>query len=132
MEESNPLPMEFMQLPMVHEESLDVPSLQEINMVISPIEAVRERLCKWGKRGKCDNDDNPMTSLPRNDQTDEPPENSLQAPVREQPEVACFSTQGTYGILDTGASKSVIGSKLLPALIEPHPTCATAGVQDVM
>ena len=128
MEESNALPVEFMQLPMVHEESLDVPSLQEINMVISPIEAVRERLRKCGKRGKCDDDDdddddNPMTSLPRNDQTDEPPENSLQASVREQPEVAFFSTQGTCGILDTGASKSVIGNKLLPALIEsltPH------------
>ena len=97
--------------------------LQEINMVISTIEAVRERLRQWGKRGKCDNDDNPMTSLRRNDQTDEPPENSLQASVREQPEVAFFSTQGTCGILDTGASKSVISSKLLPALIEsltPH------------
>ena len=85
-------------------------------MVISPIEAVRERLRKWGKRGNCGNDDKPMTSLPRNDQTDEPPENSLQASVREQPEVAFFS--GTCGILDTGASKSVIGSTLLPALIE--------------
>ena len=59
MEESNALPMEFMQLPMVHEESLDVPSLQEINMVNSPIEAVRERLRKWGKRGKFGNDDKP-------------------------------------------------------------------------
>ena len=106
-----------------YDESLDVPSLQEIDMLISPIVAVRERLRKWGKRGTWGNDDNPMTSLPRNDQTDEPPENSLQASVREQPEVAFFSTQGTCGILDTGASKSVIGNKLLPALIEsltPH------------
>ena len=115
--------MEFMQLPMVQEETLDVPSLQEINMVISPIEAVREKLRKWGKRGKWGNNHNPMSSLPRNDHPNEPPENSLQASVREQPEVVFFSTHGTCGILDTGASKSVIGSKLLPALIEsltPH------------
>ncbi|CAL1131720.1 unnamed protein product [Cladocopium goreaui] len=36
-------------------------------------------------------------------------------------EMILFSTHGTSGILDTGATKSVIGSKLLPAFIESLP-----------
>ena len=39
-----------------------------------------------------------------------------------EPEMILFSTHGTSGILDTGATKSVIGSKLLPAFIESLPT----------
>ena len=42
MEESDALPMEFMQLPMVHEETLDVPSWQEIHVVVSSMEEIRD------------------------------------------------------------------------------------------
>ena len=42
MEESNALPMEFMQLPMVHEETLDVPSWQGIHVVVSSMEEIRD------------------------------------------------------------------------------------------
>eukprot|EP00435_Cladocopium_sp_Y103_P049233 s274_g14.t1 len=38
-----------------------------------------------------------------------------------EPEMILFTTHGTKGILDTGATKSVIGSKLLPAFIESLP-----------
>ena len=42
MEESDALPMEFMQLPMVHEETLDVPSWQGIHVVVSSMEEIRD------------------------------------------------------------------------------------------
>ena len=74
------------------------------------------RLRKLGKRGKGEDNQNPNESLPRNERITEQPESRFVASVREQPAVAYFSTYGTCGILDTGASKSVIGSKLLPAL----------------
>ena len=121
MEESNALPMEFMQLPMVHEETLDVPSWQEIHVVVSSMEEIRDRLRKLGKRGKGEDNQNPNESLPRNERITEQPESRFVASVREQPAVAYFSTYGTCGILDTGASKSVMGSKLLPALLEGLP-----------
>ena len=121
MEESDALPMEFMQLPMVHEETLDVPSWQEIHVVVSSMEEIRDRLRKLGKRGKGEDNQNPNESLPRNERITEQPESSFVASVREQPAVAYFSTYGTCGILDTGASKSVMGSKLLPALLEGLP-----------
>ena len=74
-----------------------------------------------GKRGKGEDNQNPNESLPRNERITEQPESSFVASVREQPAVAYFSTYGTCGILDTGASKSVMGSKLLPALLEGLP-----------
>ena len=45
MEEPNALPMEFMQLPMVHEETLDVPSWQEIDSV-SWVNGVKGKIIK--------------------------------------------------------------------------------------
>ena len=37
-------------------------------------------------------------------------------------ELALFATHGTYGILDTGATKSVVGSALVPDLLRQlHP-----------
>ena len=74
-----------------------------------------------GKRGKGEDNQNPNESLPRNERITEQPESRFVASVREQPAVAYFSTYGTCGILDTGASKSVMGSKLLPALLEGLP-----------
>lgn len=46
--EPNALPMEFVQLPVVHETSLDVPSLHEINTVSSVPHEIRERIRKRG------------------------------------------------------------------------------------
>lgn len=106
---------------MVHEETLDVPSWQEIHVVVSSMEEIRDRLRKLGKRGKGEDNQNPNESLPRNERITEQPESRFVASVREQPAVAYFSTYGTCGILDTGASKSVMGSKLLPALLEGLP-----------
>ena len=115
----NALPMEFMQLPLIHEAALDEPSMHEINVVTTIPHALRERLRMkgyWGVSQK-----NPKSHDPRNE--------SLAAKHMEiqndctpfEPEMILFSTHGTSGILDTGATKSVIGSKLLPAFIESLP-----------
>ena len=45
---------------------------------------------------------------------------SDQPKIRE-PDFALFASHGTSGILDTGATKSVIGSKLLPSFLEGLP-----------
>ena len=122
--EPNALPMEFVQLPVVHETSLDVPSLHEINTVSSVPHEIRERIRKRGNNhnlGVKNMISSRCQSRPRSDLPVAKP--VMMQPFREasDSEVAFFSAHGTYGILDTGATKSVVGSSHLPALIESFP-----------
>lgn len=115
--ESNVMPSEFVQLPVVPETSIDVPSLQVINVVEPVHHEIWERIHKMANGEIVHKASSPKHPLPRND--------AQQAEsMRVQPscdatrsEVAFFTAQGTQGILDTGATKSVIGSRHLPALL---------------
>ena len=115
--EPDVLLMEFMQLPSVNEEVLDVPSLQEINMSLGLKTEVRENLRRRGNGGN--HETLRSSKTPRSDV--KTPAQAAITVSHESFDTAFFLTQGTCGILDTGATKSVIGSKLLPALIESLP-----------
>ena len=58
---------------------------------------------------------------PRNDAQRQEPVRLPSETTDAAPEFAFFATHGTCGILDAGATKSLIGSKLLPAFIESLP-----------
>ena len=98
------LPMEFIQLPVVHESSLDVPSLQSIDVVQASPNETRERLRMRGKRGNKQHYHQESQLRPRNDGVR--PKPVLLQPIRDASEldVALFTTHGKYGILDTGAT----------------------------
>ena len=118
--ESNALPLEFMQLPLIQESVLDDTHLHEIYFVSTIPDELRERLRVKGSRGSV-HVNNPKSLHPRNEvHRSAPAETSVGTRISE-PELAFFATHGTCGILDTGATKSVIGSKLLPALFESLP-----------
>ena len=70
----------------------------------------------WGVRFN-----NPKSHGPRNENLAEKHMEIQNDCKPFEPEMILFSTHGTSGILDTGATKSVIGSKLLPAFIESLP-----------
>eukprot|EP00435_Cladocopium_sp_Y103_P075773 s29_g64.t1 len=120
--EHSVLPMEFIQLPVVNETSLDVPSLQVINVVQTVSHETWERLRKRGNRGINQVNHSLRRSFLRNDAMCPKPMMMQLTPDADEAESAFFTTHGTYGILDTGATKSVIGSSHLPALIESFPT----------
>ena len=122
--EPDALPMEFVQLPVVHETSIDVPSLHEINTVSSVPHEIWERIRNRGNNNNL-GVKNMISSRCQSRPRSELP---VAKPVMMQPfceasdtEVAFFSAHGTYGILDTGATKSVVGSSHLPALIGSFP-----------
>ena len=100
------------------------PSLHEINTVSSVPHEIRERIRKRGNNhnlGVKNMISSRCQSRPRSDLPVAKP--VMMQPFREasDSEVAFFSAHGTYGILDTGATKSVVGSSHLPALIESFP-----------
>eukprot|EP00435_Cladocopium_sp_Y103_P019643 s813_g4.t1 len=119
--ESNALPMEFIQLPVVHETTLDVPRLQVINVVQAIPHEIRERLRKRGKRDKNNQSSSPEHPDPRNDALRPKPILMQPSCDAREAEEAFFTSHGMLGILDTGATKSVVGSHHLPALIESFP-----------
>eukprot|EP00435_Cladocopium_sp_Y103_P010407 s1891_g2.t1 len=117
--EPDVLPMEFMQLPLIHEDSLDEPSLHVINVVTTIPNELRERLRMKGNWGY--HKGNPKSHVLRNENLRRPHMEISNGIRAFEPEMILLSTHGTNGILDTGATKSVIGSKLLPSFIESLP-----------
>ena len=117
MNEPNALPMEFMQLPFVQEPVLDDTCMHDVNTISTISEGLRERLRVKGSRGNVMSN-NLKSHFPRNEvHRTAPAETSVGRSISE-PELIFFASHGSCGILDTGATKSVVGSKLLPSLIE--------------
>ena len=118
--EPDALPMEFMQLPMVQDVTIDDSSLHLINVSMAIPHELRERL-KY--KGSWDNDRGKSLKShpPRNEASCHLPMKASDPPTISEPALALFASHGTSGILDTGAIKSVIGSKLLPSFLEGLP-----------
>ena len=115
--EPNGLPIEFMKLPTITEPSLDEPRMQEIHFVSSLSTELRDRIRIRGNRSNLH-----QTTSPKPLRNEFRSASQATNPyAHEAEEAVYFSTQGTCGILDTGATKSVIGSKLLPSLLESLP-----------
>ena len=112
------LPMEFMQLPVIHEPPLDEPGIQNVYVVNIEKGTVWDRIRNRGQFYKPRLPDKPADE-PRND--DVPNPTGKDRDVRSDfcdSAVAFFTSQGTSGILDTGATKSVVGSNLVSSLLE--------------
>ena len=118
--EPDALPMEFIQLPVVQDYTIDDSSLHLINVSMAIPNELRERLKHKGSwdydRGK-----NLKSHPPRNEASCHLPMRASDQPKIREPDFALFASHGTSGILDTGATKSVIGSKLLPSFLEGLP-----------
>ena len=121
------LPLEFLSLPS-QEGVLDEPRFEFVFGSVSfgndndPFSKLRATLQFWGNGSK----DSPMQShcnLPRNDATQpchfDKPSQTPSIPMSE----TCFATHGSFGVVDLGATKTVIGSQLVGDLIsnlQPH------------
>ena len=124
------LPMEFLQLPEIQETALDEPRLHTAFTNIVNLRGKRYILS--GNNGDSGNHKMGKSKVtlkgnipePRSEQPSQP---AAHAHVVREPvpvsgfahdEPAMFSSHETFGILDTGATKSVIGSDLIPDLIQ--------------
>ena len=134
---SDALPMEFLNLPVIHEPTLDVPQPEcdavcmthhEMTQSRTPNELrdkLQESLKKWKSHQIAsvaharNEDGNASASRQRLRQVVENLR-ALETPARNEcpePEPACFASHGSLGIVDLGATKTVIGSKLVPELL---------------
>ena len=127
------MPLEFLNLPMHEEPTLDVPQHNpEVIMMVQHVEissrcspnpknALQKSLQRW-KRATCD------TIRPaRNDEDVRDARHRLRLRMtggpassiatEAEPEPTCFASHGSLGIVDLGATKTVIGSKLVPELL---------------
>ena len=127
------LPLEFLQLPM-NNLSIDEPR-DEFVFVSSVLmgtskDRLRESLGKWTQGY---NHLGPTTSVlhARSESSQQVVDRAILAnddrecegPILEKDlspslEVACFATHGSFGVVDLGATKTVIGSSLVPDLIK--------------
>ena len=105
---------------MVQDVTIDDSSLHLINVSMAIPHELRERL-KY--KGSWDNDRGKSLKShpPRNEASCHLPMKASDSPTMSEPALALFASHGTSGILDTGATKSVIGSKLLPSFLEGLP-----------
>ena len=139
MHASDVLPMEFLNLPVIHEPTLDAtqPRCEAVFMTQHEIsqsrprpsnetrDKLQESLKKWKSHQSasfvCARSEDDDASVAR--QRLRPVvENSraLYASARNdcsEFEPACFASHGSLGIVDLGATKTVIGSKLVPELL---------------
>ena len=155
---SDVLPLEFMQLPSLHDEAVD--DAFPIFGCFHNKREVQEPCCPGGILGESDNGNRDNNMFPsaydrlkswnfRNEQPTTAKmrlarhlmsrsplcrehQSNAQSVVRSQPgkeslsppkhveleATACFATHGSYGIVDLGASKTVIGSDSLGELIQ--------------
>ena len=116
--EPNGLPIEFMRLPTITEPSIDEPRMHEIHFVSCLSSDLRDRIRIRGNRNNLQT--RAMSPKPLRSES-EATSLASNPYAQEAEEAVYFSTHGTCGILDTGATKSVIGSKLLPSLLESLP-----------
>ena len=129
------LPLEFLRLP-AHETTLDDTQINFslIHMVV-PHESTRSQLRKSLNRWQ--QNQNQAASLVRTDDDAVPPwrhrlkqralgQASMEPSkslVPADAEPTCFASHGSYGIVDLGATKTVMGSKLVPELLNHlHPS----------
>ena len=112
------LPMEFMQLPVIHEPKLDASGTEHVYVVNIEKGTVWDRIRNRGRFYSGKSSTMPVHE-PRNEDAPIPTgkDRSVSSECYET-EAVFFTSQGTNGILDTGAAKSVVGSNLLASLIE--------------
>ena len=122
------MPLEFLQLPS-HEAAIDVSSQQHSNVACvlmtdtlmhrhlqhenNPKHRLKQSLGKWKTHG--------FIARVRNDRADgQPPgtvPSTLQTTASAPDELVCFASHGCCGIVDLGATKTVIGSNLVGDLL---------------
>ena len=138
--DSELMSLEFMQLPVISETALDdEPSPQKAEAIVNHVifrgkTYLVSNGVNQNQVHKPGDDRNhatgvvPTMPLRSDFQNRESPSKAMTASwnfsstelVRD--ELALFATHGTYGILDTGATKSVVGSALVPDLLRQlHP-----------
>ena len=120
------LSLEFLQLPEIHETAVDEPSLHSSFVTTVFLRGKRYNLS--GVNGDNDNSKKGLskqyqytgnTSAPRSDMPNDakPCIHTVRAPIPVSQlatdKLAMFASSETFGILDTGATKSVIGSALI-------------------
>ena len=127
------LPLEFLQLPEIQETTLDEPKLHSAFINVVNLRGKRYVLSgDKGDNGVRDNHNMGLSRItikgntpePRSEQPNQP--SAIAHAVREpvpvsgftHDEPVMFSSHETFGILDTGATKSVIGSDLIPDLMQ--------------
>ena len=124
------LPLEFLNLPMHGASSIDVSQHDHVDVFMmvhqSPSkDRLRKSLSQWKSShehppGVARNDGMLPTWRTRLVQRARPddikPETT--AVVPPEPEVACFASHGSHGIVDLGATKTVIGGNLVKGLLE--------------
>jgi hypothetical protein len=124
------LPLEFLNLPMHGASSIDVSQHDHVDVFMmvhqSPSkDRLRKSLSQWKSShehppGVARNDGMLPTWRMRLVQRPRPddikPETT--AVVPPEPEVACFASHGSHGIVDLGATKTVIGGNLVKGLLE--------------
>ena len=117
------LPLEFLNLP--PEEVLDEPRCEfvfsNVSFVRDPFGKLRETLQLRGSDHKVGSLQNRCV-LPRNEEAQhrhfDAPSQTPSIPLSE----TCFATHSSFGVLDLGATKTVIGSNLVKDLIDNlHP-----------
>ena len=128
------LPLEFTNLPVLSEETIDETRPQTVD-VLTVIFRNKEYNISTGKvdggfgvmhtNRSCPpkRQIHPPMPMPRNDRHEPNVQSPIQKPgtdVQElaTDELAFFATHGSHGIIDTGATKSVIGSDLLPDFLK--------------
>jgi hypothetical protein len=125
------LPLEFMQLPEIHETALDEPRMHSVLATAVFLRGKRYKLngdngdnknYNKGLFGDCYSHGD--TPAPRSELqcSPKPCVHAVRAPIPvselANDELAFFASSETQGILDTGATKSVIGSDLIPDLLK--------------
>lgn len=118
------LPLEFLNLP--QEGVLDEPRLEfvlgSIGFDSDPFRKLRETLQFWGNGSRVSSMQSHCTLLRTDAEPpchDDKPSQTPAIPLSE----TCFATHGSYGVVDLGATKTVIGSHLVKDLIQnlqPH------------
>lgn len=118
------LPLEFIQLPLHPEPNVDVPDLQVAHIYHTTESSLWDRIRQKGNRVS---HHQANSAMPRTDDQDFAKHQTLRQADQRPPRspsvraeitaVANFATTGACGILDTGATKSVIGSNLLSSFL---------------
>ena len=130
--EPDALPLEFLQLPVAMQSTIDESQPVQCHEVfvtshaINPKEQLSKTLSRWQQSSQ------PMTVPARNDEAIQVIRDRLRRaihahadakmPKASECEIACFATHGSFGVVDLGATKTVIGSQKVSELINSlHP-----------
>ena len=129
--EPDALPLEFLNLPQASMETIDEPQIQHVEQVFMimsdnhPRSKLRQSLRSWQNHvnappSSARNDDDVSMCRARLRRFVDKVEQPKSSMVVQSPEteVALFASHGSYGVVDLGATKTVIGSHKVSELID--------------